>query len=60
MGKLLGQAGCFVPAIRPPTVPTSRLRITLMATHASQHLQQLMAALEQVLCHDPDIGTGRQ
>jgi 8-amino-7-oxononanoate synthase len=47
LGKRLRQAGIFVPAIRPPTVPTSRLRLTLMATHQSQHLQQFMMALDQ-------------
>jgi 8-amino-7-oxononanoate synthase len=52
ISKLLRQAGCFVPAIRPPTVPTSRLRITLMTTHTPNHLQQLITALEQVLYGD--------
>lgn len=41
----LRQAGLFVPAIRPPTVPTSRLRLTLMATHTAAQLQQLVDAL---------------
>ncbi len=39
--------GCFVPGIRPPTVPagTARLRISLMATHTDEHIDRLMAAL---------------
>ena len=49
LGKRLRQAGIFVPAIRPPTVPTSRLRLTLMATHDSTHLQQFMMALDQAM-----------
>jgi 8-amino-7-oxononanoate synthase len=41
----LQQAGIFAPAIRPPTVPTSRIRLTLMATHQADHIAQLLAAL---------------
>ncbi|MBD2094631.1 8-amino-7-oxononanoate synthase [Trichocoleus sp. FACHB-591] len=48
IGQKLKQAGIFASAIRPPTVPTSRVRITVMATHTSAHLQQLAAALSQV------------
>ncbi|PSB02968.1 8-amino-7-oxononanoate synthase [Merismopedia glauca] len=42
----LREQGIFAPAIRPPTVPTSRIRLTLMATHETQHLQALVAALK--------------
>jgi 8-amino-7-oxononanoate synthase len=34
--------------VRPPTVPTSRLRLTIMATHERSQLDQLIAALEEI------------
>ncbi|NEP59378.1 MAG: 8-amino-7-oxononanoate synthase [Symploca sp. SIO2G7] len=45
LGEQLKAAGIFVPAIRPPTVPTSRLRISVMATHKIEHLEQLVRKL---------------
>lgn len=45
-GKHLKESGIFAPAIRPPTVPTSRIRITLMATHEKIHIEKLV----EVLC----------
>lgn len=41
----LRSQGIFVPAIRPPTVPSSRLRFSVMATHEPQQLQQVAIAL---------------
>lgn len=43
--KLLLSAGIFTPAIRPPTVPTSRLRLSVMATHEQSHLDKLLESL---------------
>ncbi len=47
----LQQAGLFVPAIRPPTVPpgTARLRISLSAAHRDDQIERLIAALHQIL-----------
>ena len=39
------EAGIFAPAIRPPTVPTSRIRLSLMATHERSHLNLLIENL---------------
>jgi 8-amino-7-oxononanoate synthase len=43
----LREAGIFVPAIRPPTVPTgtSRLRITFSAAHTDADLDRLLESL---------------
>ena len=47
-GKQLKAAGIFAPAIRPPTVPTSRIRISVMATHEPAHIQKLVEMLGQL------------
>lgn len=43
--------GVFVPAIRPPAVPpdTSRLRLTVMATHTEAEIQQAIAGFAAVI-----------
>lgn len=49
ISEQLREKGFLISAIRPPTVPegTSRLRITLTAGHSHQHIEALLAALEQ-------------
>ena len=48
--KLLDHAGYWIPAIRPPTVPTgsARLRITFSANHSLEDLRQLIYHLKQI------------
>ncbi len=47
IAEALYARGLWVPAIRPPTVPTgtARLRVTLSAAHTTQELTQLIEAL---------------
>jgi len=51
------ERGLWVPAIRPPTVApgTSRLRITLSATHTDDQVERLVAGLAEVV---PSRGRG--
>ncbi|MDB9528801.1 8-amino-7-oxononanoate synthase [Oscillatoria sp. CS-180] len=49
LGQHLKQAGCFVSAVRPPTVPVSRLRLTVMATHEQAHIHHLIHTLDQTM-----------
>ena len=44
------QRGVFAQGIRPPTVPagTSRLRITLMATHSCEHIDKALQVFKEV------------
>ena len=50
LSEELLQRGVFAQGIRPPTVPagTSRLRITLMATHTCEHIDQALKVFEEV------------
>ena len=43
----LMQAGFYVPAVRPPTVPKGgeRLRVSLRANHAAAQIDALVSAL---------------
>lgn len=49
LGQQLKEQGIFTAAVRPPTVPVSRLRMSLMATHTQAHIDQLIAALAVLL-----------
>jgi 8-amino-7-oxononanoate synthase len=40
--------GIFAPAIRPPTVPTSRIRITVMAEHCHSDLDYLVSCWRSI------------
>jgi 8-amino-7-oxononanoate synthase len=48
VAKLLEEAGYWIPAIRPPTVPvgSSRLRITFSANHSVDDLRDLIKTLQ--------------
>lgn len=48
VGQKLKSAGIFAPAIRPPTVPTSRIRLSVMATHQKVHLEKLIQSLHGI------------
>ncbi|MGH2834163.1 MAG: 8-amino-7-oxononanoate synthase [Solirubrobacteraceae bacterium] len=53
------ERGVFAQAIRPPTVPagTSRLRLTVMASHTERELRQAARVLAQVARHQGlDLG----
>ena len=49
LARRLRERGYFVPAIRPPTVPkgTSRLRISLSASHTTDQLEGLIQSLRE-------------
>jgi 8-amino-7-oxononanoate synthase len=55
IAKRAAEAGFFIPAIRPPTVPqgTSRLRISVSASHRESQIDELIAFLksESLITH---------
>jgi 8-amino-7-oxononanoate synthase len=50
LSERLLERGVFAQGIRPPTVPpgTSRLRITLMATHTGEQIERALTAFKEV------------
>lgn len=43
----LAERGIFAPAIRPPTVKESRIRITVTAAHTDEDIERLIETLKQ-------------
>lgn len=52
LSKALYEHGIFAPAIRPPTVPigTSRIRLTVMASHQKQDIERVIEAFRIIRC----------
>ena len=50
MSQALYEAGVFVPAIRPPTVPkhSSRLRLTVSSENTQEQLENVVRSLQEV------------
>ena len=46
--KMLEKERIFVAAIRPPAVPTARLRISVMATHTKEQLDAALESFEKI------------
>ena len=49
LSKQMREKGVLVSAVRPPTVPVSRLRMSVMATHAREQVDELVRVLEGCL-----------
>jgi 8-amino-7-oxononanoate synthase len=49
LGQQLKTHGFFTSAVRPPTVPVSRLRLSVMATHEQSQIDRLIESLKAVL-----------
>ena len=49
MSQALYEAGVYVPAIRPPTVPkdSSRLRLTVSSEHAEEQLENVLRSVRE-------------
>jgi 8-amino-7-oxononanoate synthase len=56
------EAGLWVVAIRPPTVPrgTSRLRVTLSSEHTDDEVEQLLAGVARLDPHGTGSAEGRR
>lgn len=46
ISQKLEELGLLVIAIRPPTVPTARLRVTFSASHTHEQVEQLLTGLQ--------------
>jgi 8-amino-7-oxononanoate synthase len=44
----LFEAGFYAPAIRPPTVPMSRIRFCVMATHTTEMIAELIETCKEI------------
>jgi 8-amino-7-oxononanoate synthase len=49
ISKYLKTQNIFAPAIRPPTVPSPRIRLTLMSTHTPDQIQTLVTNLKTAI-----------
>ncbi len=49
LGQRLKHQGFFAAAVRPPTVPTSRLRMTVMSTHSQEDIGRLVEGIQKCL-----------
>jgi len=47
LAEKLKSEGIFAPAIRPPTVPKSRIRFSIMATHQPEEIEQLATIIKR-------------
>jgi 8-amino-7-oxononanoate synthase len=59
IAKRLAEAGIYVPAIRPPTVPrdTSLLRISITISHTYDDLERLLETLNRVAFPTETVGS---
>lgn len=48
IAKHLFEQGIFAPAIRPPTVKESRIRITVTAAHTDEDIERLIEVLKKI------------
>jgi 8-amino-7-oxononanoate synthase len=55
VSQALLEAGWFIPAIRPPTVPagTSRLRMSISCEHAQEQIHKAIEMISQLLLKKP-------